>query len=283
MISQVEKSTRGWEEYRSGHKLFDGRLVLHTGANTATLEEVLAAPVPEGTDTWKPIGHGVILQETIESMNRLGLRVEDAAYSLTKGGNRFFGLLEMAGENKNGYGLIVGLRNSVDKTFPASVCTGSRVFVCDNLAFSAEVVIKRRHTAHILRDLPACVARAIGQIGELAQRQEKRLEAYKATKLSSQEVNDFLVKSIQNKALPGSLIMAVREQFDNPKHEEHNEHGDSAWKLFNGYTEALKGGLIQLPKRTQILHGMLDTLCGVQYGEEPTGKVEFGQVPVEAN
>jgi len=281
MIAQVESKSRGWDEYKSDHSVFDGRLVLHTGARNASLDEVLAAEVPAATDTWKPIGHGVLLKEVIDAMGGLNFSVKDAAYSLARDGQRFFGLLEVAGHASPDYGLIIGLRNSVDKSFPASICTGSRVFVCDNLAFSAEVVINRKHTTHILRDLPACVARAIGQIGNLAERQEKRIAAYKNRILTRQEVNDFLVQSVQNRALPVTKLLDVRQQFDEPTYAEHNAYGDSAWKLFNGYTEVLKGRIIELPKRTQVLHGMLDALCGVDYGN--TERVEFDQVPVEAN
>jgi uncharacterized protein DUF932 len=280
VISEVAEKKHGWKEYQSDHKLFDGRLVLHTGAQNATLDEVLAAPVPEATDTWKPIGHGVLLQEVIESMEGFGLQVRDAAYSLAREKQRFFGLLEVAGNDKPDYCLVIGLRNSTDQSFPASVCTGSRVFVCDNLAFSAEVMINRKHTKNILRDLPACVARAIGQIGELAGRQEQRIEAYQARKLSRPEVNDFLVESVRARALPVTKLINVRDQFDNPAYPEHNQHGDSVWKLFNGYTEVLKGGILELPRRTQILHGMLDTLCGVSFGPS---EVEFDRVPVELN
>jgi len=33
--------------------------------------------------------------------------------------------------------------------------------------------------------------------------------------------------------------------------------------LFNAFTEALKGNLDALPRRTQALHGLLDAACGL--------------------
>ncbi len=36
------------------------------------------------------------------------------------------------------------------------------------------------------------------------------------------------------------------------------------WSLFNSFTEALKtGNLAELPKRTEALHGLLDTRVGL--------------------
>jgi len=284
MIAEVaERKDSRWKEFRSGHQLFDGRLVLHTDGAKATLDEVLSAPIPDETDTWKPIGHGVLLQEVIDAMGEFGLGIRDAAYSLARDGKRFFGLLEVDKHDKPEYGLVIGLRNSVDQSFPASVCTGSRVFVCDNLAFSAEVMINRKHTKNIIRDLPQCVARAIGQIGALAERQEQRFQVYRDTKLTRPQVHDFLIKSVDARALPVTKLLSVRDQFDKPAHEDHNKYGDSVWKLLNAYTEVLKGGIIELPRRTQVLHGLFDTLCGVQFAPLDNAGVQFDRVNPELN
>ncbi len=283
IVAVEERKGSAWKEFRSTSQVIDGKLVLHTGAQKAELDEVLAAAVPEATDTFKPIGHGVLLQEVVDAMDSFGLKVRDRAYSLAREGKRFFGLLEVAGHDKPDYGLVIGLRNSVDQSFPASVCTGSRVFVCDNLAFSAEVMINRKHTKNILRDLPQCVARAIGQIGALAERQEARFQAYKGRELTDVEVNDFLVRSVQCRALPVTKLLSVRDQFEKPAHEEHAQYGRSVWRLLNAYTETLKGGIIELPKRTQTLHGMFDTLCGVQFAPIGDNAVQFDRVNPENN
>jgi len=66
---------------------------------------------------------------------------------------------------KNGHGWAVGLRNSHDKTFPAGLVAGTRVFVCDILAFSGLIQIRRKHTRFAARDLRQLTARAVGQIG----------------------------------------------------------------------------------------------------------------------
>jgi hypothetical protein len=57
----------------------------------------------------------------------------------------------------------VGIRNSHDKTFPAGLVAGTKVFCCDNLAFSGEVQISRKHTRFAERDLTHLTARAVGQ------------------------------------------------------------------------------------------------------------------------
>jgi hypothetical protein len=47
-----------------------------------------------------------------------------------------------------------------------------------------------------------------------------------------------------------------------PRHAEFRE-GRTAWRFFNSVTEVLKGNLTELPRRTQALHGLLDSACGL--------------------
>ena len=54
----------------------------------------------------------------------------------------------------NSYRYVIGMRNSNDMKFPAGLVIGIAPFVCDNLCFSGEVEVNRKHTVFIKRDLP---------------------------------------------------------------------------------------------------------------------------------
>jgi hypothetical protein len=51
--------------------------------------------------------------------------------------------------------------NNHDKSFPIGIAFGSRVFVCDNLAFVGDRVIRRKHTSKAKRELPGLVTQII--------------------------------------------------------------------------------------------------------------------------
>jgi len=194
----------------------------------------------------------------------VGLKVVNEAHALSSGGQRYFGLLEVVNGQQHGdYGLVLGLRNSHDKTFPAALAVGSGVFVCDNLAFSGEVTIARRHTVFIERDLPQLVQRAVGQLGDLRGLQDHRIERYKATRLTDMRAHHLIVRALEARVLPTTAIPVVVREWRRPSHKEFAEGGRTAWRLFNAVTEAIKGrSLDALPRRTQALHGMLDAVCG---------------------
>jgi hypothetical protein len=112
-------------------------LILHSGAHSVSREAVLAVPTPAATTTWRPIPHGELLAGVQTTLERSGLRTVEEGHGLTRDGNRYFGLLRVQNATPDGdFGLVVGVRNSHDKTFPAGLVVGASVFVCDNLSFS---------------------------------------------------------------------------------------------------------------------------------------------------
>jgi len=193
------------------------------------------------------------------------MAVVNQAHGLWGGGARYFGLLEVHnGATDRDYGLVVGLRNSHDKSFPAAIALGASVFCCDNLSFSGEVTLARRHTRYIERDLPRVVTTAIGKLVDMRQKQDHRIAQYKATDLIDSQAHDLVVRALDSGVVPATQVPRVLAEWQQPRHRQSVEGGRTAWRLFNGFTEVLKGcNLAVLPRRTRALHGLLDAACGL--------------------
>ena len=145
-------------------------LMLHTGAQTVELAQMGLVQTPERTDTWVPIAHDRFLGGVIEQLQAAHMNIVSRAHGLTRDGARYFGLLQVVnGTNHNDYGMVVGVRNSHDKSFPAGLVVGASVFVCDNLSFSGEIKLARKHTVFVERDLPQLIARADREVDRSAQ------------------------------------------------------------------------------------------------------------------
>lgn len=242
------------------------QLCIHRGGQEVDAATLASVPTPARTATWVPIPHHILLQRVTTSLEDSGLSIVNARHALSKEGARYFGLLEVkGGPAAPDYGMVVGVRNSHDMTFPAGLCLGSRVFVCDNLAFSSEVVLKRKHTAMIERDLPGVVMTAIQRLVEARGDQDKRIAAYKAATLTDMRAHDLLVRAVDARALPVRWLTEALAEWRQPRHAEFKAGGKTGWRLFNAVTEALKGSsdLHALPGRTSRLHGLLDAACGV--------------------
>ena len=240
------------------------KLCLHTGGQEVKFSDLFNVATPSATDTYMPIPHHDLVSRVTSGLAAANLEIVESSHALSKEGARYFGLFQIAqagGLDVRDYGLVMGLRNSHDKTFPAGITVGSQVFVCDNLAFSGEIKLARKHTLNIMRDLPGVISKAIGKLGDAWVSQDKRLEAYRETSLSDTQANDLILRAFRNRACVVTNIADVVREWDTPSHEEFAAR--NVWRLFNAFTEASKGNLQALPDRTQKLHGVLDGFCGI--------------------
>lgn len=257
-------------------------LVLHAGANAATIEQVAAVVTPEATETWQPVPHIRLVESVRSALGLAGFAVQSAEFGLWKDGARFFSVMSLTnGHNDAEYSLAIGVRNSHDRYCSAGLCVGSRVFVCDNLAFSSEVTVLRKHTSRILQDIDRLVATACGRISEHRVLQETRINAYREFVLDETVVHDILIRSVDAKVIPNADLPKVLGEW-RAKGERHPEFAPrTAWSLFNAYTEVAKGGnVLQLPARTQRLHGLLDIATGVVL-QKPADLADFVVEPEE--
>lgn len=109
-------------------------LILHCGAQHVERPAVVKAKTPAASATWVPVPHHRLLEQVESTLVGGGMTVANEAHALWNDGLRYFGLLEVTnGSPHDDYGLVIGLRNSHDKSFPAAIALGSAVFICDNL------------------------------------------------------------------------------------------------------------------------------------------------------
>jgi len=248
-------------------------LMLHKGAVRCDRLALASLPLPEATKTWTPIGHGAFVEVVTREMRAAGLEVIEEEFGVWQGGLRFFGVLTLgvsgaAARGTGDYSTVIGLRNSNDREFRAGLCLGSRVFVCDNLAFSNEVVIQRSHTVHILRDLPGLVSRGVAQLTEARGRMDARIEAYKGTAIYDQGAHDFLVRAVDRAVLPVTSLHDALKEWRTPRHKEFEPR--TVWSLFNAVTEVSKGtNPALLTRRTEALHGLADQFSGLALARAP--------------
>lgn len=243
-------------------------LLNHRGSKKIDRQTLSKIATPAATKSWCPVGHSELLDLVGQKAEEHGFKVTEGEHAVSKLGRRYFGVLELQRSNgpKSGdYTLCVGLRNSIDRSLSAGLVSGTKVFVCDNMAFSGEVSIFRQHRRYIKDHLPQMVSDAITFIDDkLFVKEQKRVEAYKSSELADSRVHDLLIKTMDDHVISASDIPMVLKEWRSPRHPEFVKSGPSAWRLFNAYTETLKSvNFIDLPRRTQILHSTFDKLCGI--------------------
>ncbi len=237
-------------------------LILHCGAEAVERDALRAVHTPAATSTWQPVSHLRLIQQVEHALAASHLTIVNQAHALSHEGARYFGLLQIQNGSENpDYAWVLGLRNSHDKRFPAGIVAGASVFVCDNLSFSGEVELARKHTVYIERDLPQLTERAIGQLVERWHSQDTRIARYREKTITDVAAHDLMIRAVDVGVVPVSTLPKVITEWRVPAHEEFQPR--NTWSLFNAFTEALKGNLPLLPRRTQALHGLMDAHVGL--------------------
>src|SRR4051794_23218729 len=190
-------------------------LMLHAGAKEIDYDGLRHLDTPDATATHVPIPHFRVVDLLKSTLGMYGHEVTDEHYGVTEDGNRFFGLLSLR-STYTGYEDTVGLRNSNDRSFPVGIGFGSRVFVCDNMAFSADHVIKRRHTANLKRDLPGIVGELIEPLALHREGQAKTFNRYKQVMLTDQQADHAILDLYRQGVINIQRVPEVLEQWERP-------------------------------------------------------------------
>lgn len=213
-------------------------LVCHRGAREVGRDELLrvACPPPEGR--WRPVAHGEVLSHAEQALTDAGYQIERMSLALSRDDARFFGTLTLRSPISEGVNLAVGLRSSTDRSISLQWCSGSRVFVCDNLAFSAQTMIARKHTTFGIERYHEAISRVVSELGDY-----REFEAYRIREMQRRELTDEQAESVLLRAFecgiigPHALPMAIGE-WRKPRFAEFAEH-KNAWRLYNALTFAL--------------------------------------------
>jgi hypothetical protein len=161
--------------------------MLHRGGWEATKADLASVPVPPATDSYVPVPYGRFVEEVELHVPRFGLTIAEERFALARHGQQMFGVLTCTNGHGNGeYGLAIALRNSYDRSLSAELTAGgTRVFCCDNLAFSGEIKISRKHTLHIFRDLPDLIYRMLAQVSTMRARLDAEIASMKGYALAA--------------------------------------------------------------------------------------------------
>jgi len=237
-------------------------LMLHCGANAVERDALSGVVIPAETQSYKPLAYNNFVDMVQDELATFGFRFGEEQHGLMKDGSKYFGLAELLNShNSEQHALVVGLRSSLDKSIAPSIAFGAGVFVCDNLSFTGEVVIKRKQTRFIGDEIRGLIHDAVGNVHAMRKNQDRRFEIYQDTKLTTKKAGAVICEMYRRGVVNTTKIGKVIEQWDTPDHDFGNR---SSWRLFNAATEALKGtSVIDMPARTIALQGLLDEVSDV--------------------
>lgn len=218
-------------------------MTLHCGGRSVGLEELKGFGIPEKTATYTPIGHYDLCMDMAhvgkELLTPKGWGLVKEQYAVVRNGERFFGYHGYLRENgETEMGLAVAFRNSYDKSMSVGIAFGSRVFICDNLALTGEMVTMRKHTVNLLEDLKMAMLKKFFEISGGFEYLQKFRDTMKTVEISEVEGYRMLGELMGKEVLGVQMGNTAMREWKKPSFEQFT--GRNAWSLYNTCTYALK-------------------------------------------
>ena len=231
---------------------------------------------PNSTATWTPLEHIDCVNILKKEVGHAGYQMEDMEISVMDGwlGNkndgvvipdaRLFGTAKLVSMNKDnsiqetlGYNPVIGFRNTNDKRFSASMALGSRVMVCDNLCFSGDIMVSRKHVGSVAHRFSHEVWKACLELESKVVKQNERIESYKNTVMWNPSFHDFSVQLIDNKIISASKLPKLLNEWREPRHEEFAPR--TVYSAMNCVSELFKAeNPLNMTSKGQLLHRVCD-------------------------
>jgi hypothetical protein len=211
----------------------------HAQSNLVTREQLLAIPPPPATSTWRPIAHGDLVAAIDRQLLVRGITIRNETFAVQRDGARLFAVLDLSIESSGDCCAAMGIRTANDRSMALEIAVGVKVFVCDNLAFSGDLIaLRRKHTAKF--DLNADISRAVDRYQAHLLALQRTLATVREDPISEEEAKGLIFEAFRDEILPLRYFKQVAESYFNPSGEMTDVHPRTMWGLHNAFTRAVR-------------------------------------------
>ncbi len=215
-----------------------GGTLLHSRSQLVTREELMTIPPPLGTDTWRPIAHGDLVMAVERQLTARGIGISKSQFALQREGARLFAVLDLTLEANAEFSAAMGIRTANDRSMALEIAVGLKVFVCDNLAFSGDLIaLRRRHTARF--ELDADIARAVGRYEAHLLTLQRSVARIQETSLADETARSLICQIFLRGILPLRHFREVAETYFEPRAEMTDVQPRTLWGLHNACSRAV--------------------------------------------
>jgi hypothetical protein len=214
-------------------------LIVHKGGHLVTRDDLSMILLPEATESYFPVPHNHLADSlsTIGQDILKGFSLYKEQYALAREGQQMFGVIVFKQDHSE-LGLSIGFRNSYDKSMAIGIAIGAEVFVCDNLAFTGDITVLKKHTANVWSSLEDT---AISTLYRSQKNFEKIIEdsaSLQGMTIDNAEAFKMIGLLFGHGVLTPRQLPIVKQEWLNPTYEDFRPR--TMWSFYNACTETLK-------------------------------------------
>lgn len=232
--------------------------LMHVDGKETTREQLDLIPLPEESDTYKPVSHYHLANKllTISQVVLKDYLIVGEHYGLARSGNQMFSYFKFQKEAGD-MALSLAFRNSYDRSMSIGLAVGASVFVCDNLALQGEIVVMKKHTKNVWLALENTCIQTLYRSQDCFARIVEDAAMMKQRELDDPEAFKIMGLLYGRDIISPRQLTVVKDEWLRPSHDEFRPR--NLWSLYNACTEALKScpPLSVMERHVQLHHTLI--------------------------
>jgi len=245
------------------------------------------AEIPLRTDSYTPVPHSDFLQliaQEIENSS-YGLQIKARKIYTNLNGQKLVGFYSVGIRGVDtapefGLEMMLGYKNSYDKSMSAGLAAGLNVTICENGVVAGDMLsFRRKHTGEIRSELREHIQTAIINMRDGFDRLVLEVDIMKDYGLTLKQKAELMgiMYFEENMVTPNQLSIVKKEM-----NESENFKGDTLWDLYNNVTQALKTShpLNHIEDHIK-LHSFMRSVVGINPELPGVIEVDFEEVVEE--
>ena len=205
-----------------------------------TKELLLSTPLPEQTNTYKPISHEQLIDLTLTGIEKSGFKLETELYSSANQGNIANGRYIISNVADNEMKLQIGWQNSYNKQLTLKFALGTQIIICKNGMVSGDFgAFKKKHVGEIQTFTPQAITDYIKSAEEAFKRIQVEREAMKQIEVDKRIISELIGRLyIEEELIQSTQLNIIQRELKKPTHNYGAE--GSLWELYQFTTFSMK-------------------------------------------
>jgi hypothetical protein len=240
-------------------------------------ERMVVAPLPERTDSYTPIAHGLIDQKTREVLMEMNFKITATYYRSSTDGLVAQAEYHLEYGNDSEMGLMVAWQNSYNKAVSFKYAVGAHVFVCANGCVAGDLgAYRRKHTGSADHESLEIIKTYLLGAKRIFDKLVKDKEHLKQINLNQRKMAELMGRMfIEKELVTSTQLNIMKREFEKPTHD-YGVPTCNAWNLYNLATYAFKE---DNPKNWMKRHVDLHEFFHEQFKDVPTEEYIPMEIP----
>ena len=201
--------------------------------NITTKEFLLGVEIPLQERVYRPIPNAVLINNTLEAIDKAGFNVEKEIYYTGAKGNQMLGRIGISMGNTE-IGMELAFHNSYDKSLSLKFCVGEKIWLCQNgQCYGSEGNYKSKHSGLIQVEAPKNIQLYLENLEDKFENVLKRKKRFEQIEITKKTCAELLGRMyVEEEIITSSQLNIIKNELINPS---YNYQADGTLWEFNNY------------------------------------------------